>query len=160
MSETELSNEAVMAQRFKLVEDIAIIQGRHNAELAPLNEALKLCEQYVKAFMLEHGLQQNKTANGDMAFFVTKDSATVKDMDGVIDTILGAAPPMLGIGLTPISMDEWSVVLQHIRTHALWGLLNKAVNKTAAKELIEAGTPPAGVEYSSYKDLNWRRGKS
>src|SRR3990167_5205580 len=119
----ELTNDQVMAERFQLVEDISIIQGRHNAELAPLNEALKLCEQYIKAFMLEHGMQQNKTEAG-MAFFTTKDSVTVKDMDGVIDTILNAALPPPPGALDAVSTPiEWQSVLDYIHTHALWGLL-------------------------------------
>lgn len=154
----ELSLDAVMARRFELVEQQAVIAGRHKTELAPLNEELSLCETFIKDLMNKSGLQQAKTDAG-MAFFTTKDSVTVKDMDQVIRFMLDQAPPLQRNGKT-VDPDMWKAVLDHIYAHGMWGLLNKAVNKTAAKELIEAKTPPPGVEYSSYKDLSWRRGKA
>ena len=50
-------------------------------------------------------------------------------------------------------------ILDHIQNTGLWALLNKAVNKTAVKEMIEAAAPPPGVRYTTFKDLAWRRGK-
>lgn len=149
----DVSLDQVMARRFELVEQIGIIAGRQKAELAPLNEELGLCETFVKDHMNKGGLQQVKTAAG-MTFFTTKDSVTVKDMDQVIHHMIAAAPPM-----PDIAAEMWPRVVDHIYAHGMWGILNKAVNKTAVKELIDAKASPPGVEYSSYKDLSWRREK-
>lgn len=154
---TALTPDAVMARRFELGDEIAIIAGRHKAELAPLNEELELCEQFIKAHMLETGAQQFKTAAGHMAFFTTKDSVKVDDMPAVIGHIVDAAREQPLEGVEPTVMQR---VLDHVKSYGLWTLLNNAVNKTAAKELIEANKAPPGVSYSAYKDLSWRRGKA
>ncbi|MHB8388018.1 MAG: hypothetical protein ACYDBH_00385 [Acidobacteriaceae bacterium] len=130
--DTEVNLEIVMARRFDLVEQMAIIQGKHKAELAPLAEEVNLCETFIKDEMNRSGMQQCKTSSG-MAFFTTKDSVTVENFDET---------------------------LAEIREKGLWQLLNKAVNKTAVKEYIEVNKAvPPGVKYDSYKDLSWRRGK-
>ena len=128
----DISIDDVMSRRFQIVEEVAIIQGRHKAELEPLNEELGMCEQYIKAEMLKQNMQQVKTGAGQ-AFFTTKDSVTVDDFDAFVE---------------------------HIRAAGDWHLLNKAANKTACKEFIEANSaPPPGIKYDSYRDLSWRRGK-
>jgi hypothetical protein len=132
MSEELLSLDIVMARRFALVEEITAIAGRHKAELKPFADELSLCEIFIKDMMNRSGLQQAKTGAG-MAFFTTKDSVTVED---------------------------WEATLADIVANNNYGLLNRAVNKTAVKEYIEANkTPPPGVKYDSYRDLAWRRGK-
>lgn len=158
----EVNLDEVMSRRFELDEQISIIQGRHKNELAPLMEEMKLCESFVKGELLKSGAQQWKSAaTGHMTYWTTKDSVTVKDMGGVIHRILMEAPiPEIGGEGVVITGGMWSQIIDHIQTHGLWSLLNNAVNKTTAKELIEAGTPPPGVEYVSFKDLAWRRGKS
>lgn len=152
----EVSLDQVMARRFELDEQVAIIQGRQKAELEPLLSEKALCEQYIKAELLKSGAQQWKSAvTGHMTYFTTKDSVTVGDMDQVVQFILEAAPPA---DILP-DLALWPHILRHIQTHGMWGLLNKAVNKTAAKEILETtGTLP-GVKYESFKDLAWRRGK-
>jgi len=132
MSEELLNLDTVMARRFALVEEMKTIQVRHNLELMPLNDELALCETFIKDVMNKAGLKQAKTAAG-MAFFTTKDSVTVED---------------------------WEATLSYIETTKNFGLLNRAVNKTAVKEYIEEfKTPPPGVKYDAYRDLAWRRGK-
>ncbi len=131
----ELTIDAVMSQRFELAEQIAIIQGRQKNELAPLMETLNLAEQYIKEQMLAGNMQSFKSAGtGHQAYFTTKDSVKVGD---------------------------WDQTLAYIKENQAYHLLNQAVNKTSVKEFIEANkTPPPGVEYSSFRDLAWRRGKS
>lgn len=129
----ELTVDLAMNQRFKLVEEIAIIQGRHKAELEPLLEVVALCESFIKDEMTKGNMQSLKTAAGHQAYFTTKDSVKVSD---------------------------WDAALAYIKENSAYHLLNQAVNKTATKEFIEAHqTPPPGVEYSSFKDLAWRKGK-
>lgn len=151
----DVSLDQVMARRFELDEQVAIIQGQQKAVLEPLLAEKTLCEQYIKAELLRSGAQQWKSAvTGHMTYFTTKDSVTVGDMDRVIQFILEAAP-------VPDGMDPkvWSDTLTWVQANGMWGLLNKAVNKTAAKEILETtGTLP-GVKYESFKDLAWRRGK-
>lgn len=130
----ELTVDAAMSQRFELVEQIAIIQGRHKNELASLLEVLNMAEQYIKDEMLKGNMQQLKTSAGHMAYFTTKDSVKVGD---------------------------WDQALAYIKENQAYYLLTQAVNKTSVKEFIEANkAPPPGVEYSSFRDLAWRRGKS
>lgn len=145
---------AAMARKFELDNEIALIQGRHKGELEPLLEEQKLCELFVKDFMNTAGLQQYKIASGDQAFFQLKDSVKAEDFEQTLDFIV-AAPPMEGF-----TEHLWGTILKHIRAAGNWNLLNHAVNKTAVKEYIEVNnvTPP-GVAYSSYRDLQWRRGK-
>ena len=130
----ELTVDAAMSQRFELVEQIAIIQGRHKNELAPLLEVVNLCETFIKAEMLAGNMQSFKSAGtGHQAYFTTKDSVTVGD---------------------------WDQTIAFIKANDAYYLLNHAVSKTATKEYIDANkAPPPGVEYSSFKDLAWRRGK-
>ena len=133
MTETPSLDE-VMSRRFQLVEDIAIIQGRQKLELEPLNEEVRLCETFIKDEMNKGNMQQWKSSStGHMAFFQTKDS---------------------------VKVDDWDEVLAYIREHEAYYLLNHAVGKQAVKEFIEANkSAPPGVEYTSFKDLAWRRGK-
>ena len=147
-------------RRFELDEQITIIQGRQKAEIAPLVEEMQLCEQFVKSEMLTAGTQQTKTAAGHQCFFSTKDSVTVEDWDAVLHEIIVASPPMERDGKT-VPEEQWAAVLNHILATANWGLLNRAVNKTVVKEIIEEKkAPPPGVKYTSFKDLSWRRGKA
>lgn len=133
MTEDALSLEEVMSRRFELAEEIAIIQGKHKAELEPHHEEMALCETFIKDTMNTGNLQNVKTTSGHMAYFSTKDSCAVRDFDAVV---------------------------AHILEHNAFNLLNKAVNKTAVKEYIDENkVPPPGVEYSTYRDLNWKRGK-
>ena len=150
------SREQLMTRRFELDSQIEECQRVTKVALEPLVTELQQTEQKIKASMIEGGEQQVKMADGIMCFFVTKDSVTVDDMDAVIDYMLRQAPPPPGC-----NDDAWSSIISHIERHAMFGLLNKAVNKTAAKEILEtnAGVLP-GIKYSSFKDLSWRRGKT
>jgi hypothetical protein len=155
MSE-EVNLDEVMSRRFELDEQITAIQNKNKADLAPLLEELQLCESFVKAELIKTGAQQWKSSStGHMTYWTTKDSVTVEDMDQVIHRILAESPP-------PDSMDKpaWDEVLNHIQETGLWALLNKAVNKTTVKEMIEAQQQPPGVKYTAFKDLAWRRGKA
>jgi hypothetical protein len=128
----EITLDQVMSRHFELTDEMAIIAARHKTELGPLAEELNLVDSYIKAEMTKAGMQQCKTAVGQ-AFFTTKDSVTVRD---------------------------WDAVVAYIKGNDAWHLLNHAVAKNACKEFIETNNaPPPGVEYSSYKDLSWRRGK-
>ena len=153
-----VSLDEVMTRRFQLVEEQAILAGKQKAEMAPLAEEVDLCEKYIKGVMLESGLQQVKTDAG-MTFFTSKDSVAMRDFEGFVRFILQQVPPLEDMGKV-VPDAQWKRVIDHIAEHGMWALLTKAANKTVVKELIEAGTPPTGIEFSSYRDLAWRKGKS
>lgn len=162
MSE-EVNLDEVMSRRFDLDDQITAIQNQNKAALAPLVEEMQLCESFIKAELLKTGAQQWKSSStGHMTYWTAKDSVTVEDMDQVIHHILAAAPlpPKDEASSYFMSSDGWAKVLNHIQATGLWILLNKAVNKTAVKEMIEAAAPPPGVKYTAFKDLAWRRGKT
>jgi hypothetical protein len=155
MSE-DVNLDEVMSRRFELDEQITAIQNKNKAELAPLLEELQLCESFVKAELIKTGAQQWKSSStGHMTYWTTKDSVTVEDMDQVIHRILIESPP-------PDSMDKpaWDEVLNHIQETGLWALLNKAVNKTTTREVLESGGEVPGVKLTSFRDLAWRRGRA
>jgi hypothetical protein len=130
--DVELTLDDVMAQRFALVEQIAIIQGKHKAELEPFNEELAMCEAFIQRHMITNGLQSAKTAAGQ-AFFKSADSVTVEDAEAFFD---------------------------YVFEHGARELLNNAANKTAVKEFIEANKAvPPGIKFDSFRKLNWMRGK-
>ena len=149
------SREQLMTRRFELDAQIEECQRVTKVALEPLVAELQQTEQKIKQSMIENSEQQVKMADGSMCFFVTKDSVTVDDMDAVIDYMLRAAPRP-----ESCSVEVWDETIRYFEQHAMFGLLNKAVNKTAAKEILEtnAGVLP-GIKYSSFKDLSWRRGK-
>lgn len=157
--QVELNAIQVMEQRFKMLEEVSLVQGRHKAELEPLLEAIRLSEIFIKDTMNKDGSQQIKSAlTGDSCNFTTKDSVTVKDMDAVVGYIVEASP--LPNHIPGVTTEVWGLVKAHLRGTAMWTLLNQAVSKNAVKDVIkETNAVPPGVEYSSYKDLAWKRGK-
>lgn len=157
--QVELNPIQVMEQRFEILEQIAIIQGRQSAELAPLLEAVRLSELFIKDQMNKDGSQQIKSAlTGDSCNFTTKSSVTVKNMDSVIGYVVAASPPPEALGLDVV--EKWPAILAHLQSTGLWALFNQAVNKTTVKEIIkDTNATPPGVEYSEFKDLAWKKGK-
>ena len=161
MSE-EVNLDEVMSRRFDLDEQITAIQNKNKTDLAPLLEELQLCESYIKAELIKTGAQQWKSsATGHMTYWTTKDSVTVEDMDQVIHRILAESPlpPKAPDSVYAMSPDRWEAILNHIAETGLWALLNKAVNKTTTREVLESGGEVPGVKLTSFRDLAWRRGK-
>lgn len=160
----DVNLDEVMSRRFELDEQITAVQAESKARLAPMMEEMALCEGFIKAELLKTGAQQWKSSStGHMTFCTTKDSVTVDNMDQVIHRILCEAAPPDDLATVARNQNQkmaWEYILGHIERHGLWSLLNKAVNKTVTKELIEAGDQPPGIRYTSFKDLAWRRGKA
>ena len=155
MAETELSIEQVMARRFELTEQMAIIAGRHKAELAPLGEELELCEKFIWQAM--GGLQQVKTGIGTAFFKQGSRAQLEKDafptlLRYIVESAFKDAP--LDPRATTTDMVE------HVLTHGRFQLLKKDVSKTAVEEIVEAEkTPPPGVTYETFRTLQFRKGK-
>lgn len=151
---TEITRDQVMARRFALVEEIAIASAKHKEELAPLVEELGLCETFVRDTMNQGNEQSVNIKGTGMAYFTTKSKCTVRDFDAVIHTALAAAPPP-----PSVAPELWPQVIDHIYQHGLWSIFTKAVAKETVKEYIGIhNKPPAGVEYSEFRDLSWKRG--
>ena len=152
----ELTRDVVMARRFALVEEIAVIAARHKEELAGLNEELGMCESFIRDTM-NHGSEQSVNIKGvGMAYFTTKSKCQVRDFDSVVHTVLAAAPRPEGL----VDSDSvWKQITDHFYQHGLWSMLTKAVAKETVKEYIGIHkAPPPGVEYSEFRDLSWKRG--
>ena len=128
----ELSRSEVITRRFELDEQISIIQGRHKLELAPLVEELSMCERFVADSMNKANDQSVKIDGVGMTYFTSKSKCQVRD---------------------------WDATLAKIQAEGLWHLLTHAVSKEAMKEYIETNKEsPPGVEFTTFKDLSWRRG--
>ena len=153
MSEAEVSIEQVMARRFELVEQMAIIAGRHKNELAPLGEELDLCEQYIWQAMGE--LQQVSTTFGT-AFFKGGSRAQL-DKDA-FPTLLRYIVESAFLDSRPDPRATTDDIVEHILTHGRFQLLKKDVSKTAVEEIVEAEkTPPPGVKYETFRTLQFRK---
>lgn len=99
-------------------------------ELEPLQAAMKGIETYLMALATQTGQTKFGTEHGT-AFITTKTGCNVAD---------------------------WNATLDYIKTSDAWHLLNKAVNKTAVGEIVEAtGTPPPGVNWTVMKEIQIRR---
>ncbi len=153
-AQPEITRDSVMARRFELVEQIAIISARHKEELREANEELALCETFVRDSMNQGKEQSVKIAGVGMAYFTTKSNCKVADFDSVIRTVLSSAP-------VPADVPQplFQRVVDHLYAHGLWSMFTKAVSKETVKEYIGVHkAPPAGVEYSEFRDLSWKRG--
>ncbi len=130
----EVSRSEVITRRFELDEQISLIEARHKAELAPLEDEPSLCEKFVADSMNKANEQSVKIDGVGMTFFTTQDSVRVGD---------------------------WDAVLAYIVENKAYELLNHAVSKSTVKEILEAKNPlPPGVTYEARKVLAWRRGKA
>jgi hypothetical protein len=99
-------------------------------ELAPVNAAMKTIESYLMSVAIETGQTKFGTARGT-AFITTKTACNVAD---------------------------WDQVLAYIKTHDAFHILNKAVNKTAVGEIVDAtGAPVPGVNWVTMKEIQVRR---
>lgn len=128
-----LERSTVMARRFLLEERIAIMEGRHKAELEPLQLELVLCERYIAKTMNDAKEQQFSIGGLGQCFFQTHDTVKVKD---------------------------WNQALGFIRANELWHMLTQAANKTSVKEYIELHTAvPPGLLYETRKVLAWRKAR-
>lgn len=100
--------------------------------LKPLKELQEKREQYLNQQMHHLGVQNLKTPHGT-AYFSTKESVTCGD---------------------------WDTFLGYVQSSGQWNLLNHAVNKTAALEIMgekRENPPPAGVNYVAIKEVRIRK---
>lgn len=122
--------DQVVAQYLALREGSERIMKEAEAKVVPMKAAMKTIESYFMKLVNETGQTKFGTPSGT-AFRDTKTGCNVKD---------------------------WDTFLTWMREQQAFFLLNKAVNKTAVKEYMDAhGTPPPGIEWIAMHDIKIRR---
>lgn len=119
-----------LVDKYRRVRDKkAELKKKHEAELAPYNEALALAEADMMRHLDAIGVESAKTKAGTV-YVSTSWSASVAD---------------------------WDATLNHIRENEAWHLLNRAVSKTAVRADAEAGVVVPGVDLTSYRTVGVRK---
>lgn len=122
--------EAVIKKYIELrdAKDRADAEAKAKAE--PLQKAMKAIETFLMDLAIKTGQTKFGTPDGT-AFITTKTGCNVAD---------------------------WDATLKFIEEKRAFNLLNRAVNKTAVGEFIEAnGAPPPGINWVAMKEIQIRR---
>jgi len=129
MSE-ELTVDAVIDTYIKLRAQKEVVEADVKDRLAGIKEKMLKLEGWIQAKSEETGVKSFKTDAGT-AFMSTSDFASVGD---------------------------WDAVLDFIKTNDAYDMLNKAVNKKAVREYLDAnGAIPSGVNFGTKISVNVRR---
>jgi len=95
------------------------MQERHKEELAPINKKMNTIETWLLGQLQKENADNIKTPSGTVY-----QSTLVKP-----------------------KINDWSSLLDHIKQHELWGMLEHRVSKAAVEEYMEStGDAPPGVE--------------
>lgn len=130
---------------------------RHQEEIAPLNQRLEVCKSWMMKYLTDQGLENAKTEHGQ-CYKSTIMSAAV-DPDGGWDSLLryvlsaGLERVMLALEGGNPPEDGIRILLEE----PALALLNRSVNKTAVKELLEQDVIVPGVKITHVTQLNVRR---
>lgn len=124
---------AQMIEKYLALRDkVTAIKKQHTEQLAPYNVAMAKLEALLLDHLNQQGADNIKVRDVGTAYKVTNTSATVA---------------------------EWPLVLDYVRQHEAWDLLQRAVSKTAVLAAIEETQAPVpGVKVSQETVLNVRRG--
>jgi len=126
----ELTVDAVIDTYIKLRAQKEVVEADVKDRLAGIKEKMLKLEAWIQAKSEETGVKSFKTDAGT-AFMSTADFASVGD---------------------------WDAVLDFIKTHDAYDMLNKAVNKKAVREYIDAnGAIPSGVNFGTKISVSVRR---
>lgn len=117
----------------KLRDQKAAIEAEARERVAEIKAKMAKLEAYIKMQMDAQGVTSLKSEYGT-AFLTTTDYATVSD---------------------------WDAVLEFIRKHEAYDLLEKRVSKLAVRNYIEQmGSVPPGVDYGTKVEVNIRRSRT
>lgn len=151
--------DSVVAKYVQIRDQRKAISDRHAEELKPYGEAMAKLEQWLLAQLNATGQNSAATDSGT-AYKSVVMSATI-DGDGGWDALLGyimgkaieAACEVLENGGTP---EQGAEAARRVQALALF---NRAVNKTAVKEMMDAenGAIPPGVKIAQITNLNVKR---
>ncbi len=130
MSPEELTVDKVIGTYIKLRSQKEVIEANVKEQVADIKEKMAKLEAWIQAKSDETGVKSFKTDAGT-AFMSTSDFASV---------------------------GEWDAVLEFIKTNNAYDLLNKAVNKKAVREYLDAnGEIPPGVNFGTKIGVSVRR---
>jgi len=126
----ELTVDAVIDTYIKLRAQKEVVEADVKDRLAGIKEKMLKLEAWIQAKSEETGVKSFKTEAGT-AFMTTTDFASVGD---------------------------WDAVLDFVKTHDAYDMLNKAVSKKAVREYIDAnGAIPSGVNFGTKISVSVRR---
>ena len=126
----EVTIDTIVAKYVELRDGIDRIKAEAKAKVEVLERAQEQLESVLMKRAQAQGVSSFKTAAGT-AFITTSAKCGVAD---------------------------WDAVLRYVEENRAYNLLNKAVNKTAVQEYINANeVPPPGVNWSVSKEIQVRR---
>lgn len=123
--------DKVIEHYVKLRDEKSALKAEYEEKAKAVDATMKKLESYLLQQADAQGVTSFKTKAGT-AFVTTVDMANVAD---------------------------WDAVLNFIKTHDAWDMLEKRVSKNAVRQYIDATKGiPAGINWSSRLDINVRRG--
>lgn len=137
-------------------DEMKVISERHKIELEPMNKRKELLEQAMMILLNEQNAESVKTEHGT-AYKSTVMSATVEDWDKLMEFILAGAIDRIADSLEKGEPPEAQIAA--FRDTPEMALINRSVNKTAVKEIMEQqdGFIPPGVKTAQITSVNVRR---
>ena len=152
-----LTIDRVLAGYIAAKDEAEIVAKRHADELAPIQKRLDLCKAWMQKYLTDQGLDNAKTAHGQ-CYLSTVMSATVDPEDGwekLLRFVLEAGLSRVLDALEQGVPEEQGMDM-FLQEPAL-ALLNRSVNKTAVKELMEQDKLVPGVKIAHVTNVNVRR---
>ena len=122
--------DEVISLYMRLRNEKAAIEADTKEKVADIKAKMAKVEAYIKQLADDQGVTSFKTKSGT-AFVTTVDFASVSD---------------------------WDAVLDYIKAHEAYDLLEKRVAKKAVREVIDSlGQVPPGVNYGTKIEVNFRK---
>lgn len=141
----------------KTKDELEVMSKRHQAEAEPLNKRLELTKAWMLKYLNDQGLDNAKTEHG--LCYKSNIMSTTVDPEGGWEQIL---THVFGKAITR-ALDaiengarEPDIMPAFLSEPAL-ALLNRSVNKTAVKELLDQNITVPGVKIAQVTQLNVRR---
>lgn len=136
---------------------VETLSKRHQEEMDPLSKRLELCKSWMLDYLNKQGLDNVKTENG-MCYKSNIMQATVDPEDGWSKFLTYIFEKAITRVLDRIEAgDQQPEAMQTFLSEPALALLNRSVNKTAVKELLDQGTSVPGVKIATVTTLNARR---
>lgn len=122
----------LIANYIKIREKKSLMKAEFDAKVAKFDEAQEKIEAYLLNFFNKAGIDSIKTPAGT-AYASSRSSATVAD---------------------------WDAFFGYVQSNGAYELLEHRANKAAVEEFVAAnsGDLPPGINFSTTKTVNFRRG--
>lgn len=142
---------------FQVKDAADALSKRHQEEMAPLTQKLEVCRAWMLDYLNKQGLENAKTEHG-LTYKSSVMSATVDPEDGWPKILRFALEKALGRVLEAIENGaEESQGMDLFLQEPALTLLNRSVNKTSVKELLDQGVEVPGVKISHITQVHVRR---